>query len=645
MLSVKSHSTFLGVKLHGSLGGSSSSNRSLFYLETGKLQKGPGRRCGIYAKQSNPINPEFRFSHFCGVNVKFFRRNLVLRSESKLKCINERFSRSKALLGYLTPVWKEGLLLIRASIYTAVISGICLLVWFGQNKAKGFIEAKLLPSVCSAISEYIQRDLEFGKVRSISPLSITLESCSIGPHKEEFSCGEAPSVKLRLRPFASLRRGKWVIDAVLSNPSVLVAQKKDFTWLGLPQSEGVTQRHLSNEEGIDHRTKTRRLAREEAGSRWARERDDAAREAAELGYFVSERSVLSEDDGLKEIATPSTEPVSTKSFFCMNEEKYDHHCMDTGVEYDTKHANLEKSFGVKLPGSGLRFWSKVMKRGRTPKFKRKANGSDICASGITIKRRIFERSALAARAYFCGPNGKFGEALSPSACFHSMNHNELLVKSETNKNVKPVADGDESRDGDSHNATQARDLGIWSSTTSENISGHSDYVDLDHDLTLKTKDIKYDNLPSSGDVIEPVNVNSCAEENEELGRDVAGKQIDDNLPVFRRSLSFESSGSVKPTPSLATFLQVPIKPMILKFGLTSLFRNIEESLTHFLSGPVQNLKSIVGLKVEDIVAEHVDDIDVQQPEGITNTLPVTLDSVHFRGATIMLLAYGDREVR
>jgi hypothetical protein len=53
----------------------------------------------------------------------------------------------------------------------------------------------------------------------------------------------------------------------------------------------------------------------------------------------------------------------------------------------------------------------------------------------------------------------------------------------------------------------------------------------------------------------------------------------------------------------------------------------------------------VAVKVEDIVAEPVDGLDFVQPEGINKTLPVILDSVHFKGATVMLLAYGDGEVR
>jgi hypothetical protein len=66
-------------------------------------------------------------------------------------------------------------------------------------------------------------------VRSVSLLEITLQTCSIGPHREEFSCVEVPVMKIRVRPFASLRRGKVVIDAMLSEPSVLVSGERAST--------------------------------------------------------------------------------------------------------------------------------------------------------------------------------------------------------------------------------------------------------------------------------------------------------------------------------------------------------------------------------------------------------------------------------
>ncbi|XP_061346271.1 protein TIC236, chloroplastic-like [Gastrolobium bilobum] len=634
------NSSFFGIKLHASLQGGSNIN----HFERRLRQLPRSKRCTVSAKHCDPVSQVFRF---CGQNVNLWRRHLVSTSGSRLKCKCTKDPPFSPIMSFLTPLWKEGLLLIRASVYTAVISGLCLLVWFGRNKAKDFVETNLLPCVCSTISEYIQRDLHFGKVRRISPLSVTLESSSFGPHKEEFSCAEAPTVQLRLHPLASLRSGKFVVDAVLTHPSVLVVQKKDYSWLGIPSSDGGMQRHLSTEEGIDDRTRTRRLAREDAAARWTIERDDAAREAAEIGYFVSEPNYgLSEGDDLKDIATHSIGETKTNSFFCMNEGKHEHYCVDTGVDYDMKHADLEKSFGVEFPGSGLKFWSRVIKGHREHKFKRKAKTSDICASVIVVKKRILERSALAARTYFRDQShGKFGEPSSPSGCFRSMNHDMHLVKSDVDKIAESVVGGDDSRTDDNQNGTQFRDLGIWSPSANEIVNGHSDYLKFVRDMTLQTRESKHENLQSSEDVAEPANAYISTEKNEELGPHVAQSQIDDNATGGQKGLVPEDLVSVKPRPQLATYFQFPFEHLIMKFGLASVFRNIEELISCFLSGPIEKLKSDIGLKVEDIVAEHVDGVDVQQSEVLTKILPVTLDSVHFRGATMMLLAYGDREVR
>jgi hypothetical protein len=270
-------------------------------------------------------------------------------------------------------------------------------------------------------------------------------------------------------------RGKVVVDAVLSNPSVLIVQKKDYSWLGIPNTEGGIKRNLPTEEGIDHRTRIRRLAREEAAVRSVGERDDAAREAAEMGYFVSESS---QGDDLQETRVHSRGTTDSNSFFCMNEGKHSHHCVDKGVDYEMKHGDLEKPFRVKFPGSsGLKFWSRLIKRHWKHTFKRKSKRSDISASGVAIKRRILENSASAARSYFHS---------------HSMNPDTHLVKNDVDKITESAGCGDDDK---------------------------------------------------------------C------------------------------------------------------------------------------------------IVAEHVDRVDVLQPEDLTKTLPVTLDAVHFRGATVMLLAYEDIEVR
>ncbi|KAK7311846.1 hypothetical protein RJT34_10254 [Clitoria ternatea] len=554
------NASFFGVKLCVSLERCNSVQNN--HLERRVFPK--SKRCTLSAKHSHLSRQTFGFH---GQNVNLLRKHVVSTCGSRLKCFKEK---EPPFSHYFTPLWKAGLFWLRASVYTVVISGLCLLVWLGRNKAKGFVETNVLPSVCSVISEYIQREIHIGKVVRISPLSVTFESCSFGPRKEEFSCGEAPTVKVRLHPFESMRRGKFVFDAVLSHPCVLVVQKKDYSWLGIPlSSERDIPRRLSTEEGIDHRTRTRRLAREEAAVWQERKRNDTAREAAEMGYFVSEKNCGSSKggDGLKEIGTHSVGEANSNSFFCKNEGKHGHRCVDTGVDYDMKHADLEKPFGVKSAGKRLKFWSRIVKGHSKHKLKRRAKRSDISASGVAIKRRVLDRSAFAANAYFRNQsNGKFGQTSSSSGCFHS-NHDMHLVKSEVDKIAEPVAGGDDNRIDNNQNGTQLRDMGISSPVTNENVNDHSDYLEFASSLPSQTREGKHEDLQSS--------VHDSTEKNEEL-------------------------------------------------------------MSCFLSGLTERLKSNIGLKFEDIVEEHVNRVDV---------LPVTLDSVHFRGATVMLLSYGDREVR
>ncbi|XP_020207319.1 uncharacterized protein LOC109792326 isoform X2 [Cajanus cajan] len=624
--------SFFGIKLRASLEGNN----------TIKTAFPRSRSCTVSAKHGcYPLRQAFRFY---GKNVDLLRKHNIGASGSRLKCFKEKepqppFSLS---VSYFIKMWKEGLLLMRASVYSVVISGVCLLVWFGRNKAKGFVETNLLPSVCSAISEYVQRDVRFGKVVRISPLSVTLESCSFGPHEEEFSCGEAPTVKVRFRPLASLWRGKFVFDAVLSHPCVLVVQKKDYSWLGIPSFQGCNQRCMSSEERLDHRTRVRRVAREAAAAKHVRERDDAAREAAEIGYFVSEKNCgpSKGDDGSKEIASHSLRGTNSNSFFCTNEGKHGHRCVETGVDYDMKHADLEKSFGGNFPAKGLKFWSRVIKGHRKQRFKRKAKRSDISASGVALRKRILERSGFAANAYFRSQShGKFEQPSSSSGCFHSRDQDIHSVKSDVDKNDVPVASGDDNGNDDNQNETEL-DLGIRSPTLNENINGHSNALKIFSDLPSQTRENKNENLQSSEDVVEHANANSSTEKKEELGLHVAQSPADVSATGDQRDLV-----SVKPRHQLVTYFQVQFEALITKFTLTSFFRNIEGLTSFFLSGPVEKLKSEMGLKVKDIVAENVDGVDVLQSEGPTKILPVTLDSVHFRGATVMLLAYGDREVR
>ncbi|CAK7353462.1 unnamed protein product [Dovyalis caffra] len=649
-MSLKLSSPFLGIPVNAPLNGRNLANS--LYPGRVQLSKIPFRKCMCVKKHSDWVAQAIRFSHFCGKNVELLRNAIGLRNGLRVECVKEPFVQSKALVMSLAPVWKEGLLIVRCSVFGAVISGVCLLVWYGQNRAKGYIEVKLLPSVCSVLSDYIQREIDFGKVRRISPLSVTLESCSIGPHGEEFSCGEVPTMKLQIRPFTSLRRGKIVIDAILSHPSVLVVQKKDYTWLGIPSSEGGLQRHLSNEEGIDFRTKTRRHAREESASQWNRERDVDAKEAAEKGYTVPERDPgRSEDDVPKNDAIRSNALRNFVSFPLMDDKMHwkDHHCMDTGLDYDKKHAHLEKSFGVKFPGSGLKLWSSVIRGPKKNKFKRKVDGSDISAASINAKRRILERSASAAVAYFQGLYSEKSDEPSQSSCAYDvMNLDSLLVQrgGDYNLNISIDASGG---DEDLTAKSQNKDSGNQPLEVDQNVHGHIDKFSIIRDTFLSTV-VQLIEVQKVSENLPPVrNVSGDAKTNNindlDLVVGAVNRQIGaDDLGTQSRHAS-QNLTSEKLEPGPATYLPVPGWSFGLASDLLSFSSSVSKLLSHLLAGPFQKIKSGVGPKVEDIVAELVDGEDVVQSEGIEKMLPVSLDSVHFKGGTLLLLAYGDREPR
>ncbi|XP_058225554.1 protein TIC236, chloroplastic isoform X2 [Rhododendron vialii] len=663
MMSTRIHTPFLVFTLESSVN-NRGNNGNLVYRDNKVIltKKGAFRQCTCCAKKHNWISEGIKFSHFCGRSVDLLWKNLGWRGSLVVKRVTEPFSRDKALVRSLSPLWEEGLLLIRCSIFVAVMSGVCLLLWYGKAKAKTYVESKLLPSVCLLLSEHIQRELDFGKVRGISPLSITLESCLIGPHNEEFSCGEVPTVKLRVLPFASLKRGKIVIDAVLSNPSLLVVQKKNFTWLGIPSSEeGSLQRHLSTEEGIDNRTKIRRIAREQIAIRFDKERDDAAREAAEMGYVMSEKG--SHTSGVDV-------PNDTESFFCMDEQRLhwqDHHCMDAGVEYDLKHADLEKAFGVQIPDSGVKFWSRLVLGPVRHKFKRKANGRDIAATGVTAKRRILERSAAAACSYFHSlPLRRFGDPYQSFGGPDGMNKT-LVDKSEGDTSIHPSV----SNSFEKHLTTDYRNGAVKFGGKKNSEHGTVEEADSDYstnggvlEFGKKSKiDPEYeensgrllgirnsiDQFSSITGVAASGKTNGCDVQGGDSGVDGASRLEDlgtlDNISDSQGRRRSQGSTSIKLDPSVATHHSIILWPSSLKLELPCLNDGLRDLWSYYIAGPVKRLKLDVGLKVEDIVAELAEGVDDMQNSGIERMLPVTLDSVRFKDGTLMLLAYGDKEPR
>ncbi|KAF3326963.1 TamB, inner membrane protein subunit of TAM complex [Carex littledalei] len=321
------------------------------------------------------------------------------RGVFRVHCTREPFEKTRSFINSLHPVWKEGLFIVRCSVAVAVISVAGLLVWYARLKAQRFAETKLLPSVCSILSEYLQREIDFGKVRSISPLGITLQSCSVGPHREEFSCGEVEVVKLRIRPFASLRQGKIVINAFVSQPCLLVSQKKDFSWLGIPPPSEISYKRNSDEEGIDHRTKSRRVARETATAQWAVDRDSLAREAAENGYVLPKRGfvVVSPED-LPDSKTQNRNDFEKSSeHFCMDQEM---HSKDSRIVDGSRHTDLEKSFGFKTRMPVSKFWAQLMPDFARRNFKRNSFNK-VCSENSSFSQQmILRRSSLAGLRYF-----------------------------------------------------------------------------------------------------------------------------------------------------------------------------------------------------------------------------------------------------
>ncbi|KAF6175242.1 hypothetical protein GIB67_030460 [Kingdonia uniflora] len=559
------------------------------------------------------------FSQLSLRSVEFLsRKNSIL----KMNYSEEHFSRSKALVRSFGPLWKEGLVLVRCSVIVAVISALGMLVWYLQVKAKRIVEARVLPSVCSAMSEYLQREIDPGKVRMVSPLSITLESCSIGPYHEEFSNGEVPRMKIRVKPFSSLRRGKIVVDAVLLRPNVLVVQKEDFSWLGIPSpSDGAFLRHSSTEEGIDYRTKSRRMAREEAAFSWTKERDEEARTAAEKGYIVPQQSSIS---------SSHVDLVSLDSLFCIDDKMHwkDHHCMDTSGEHNVKHINVEKSKSsdTKIVDSRVKLWTRMIPGSAKHGFKRKDYEKDNSAANYSAKRRNLERSAKAVLAYFQGR--KYGD---PSQCGKLLSNGasfEILVGKSDDVSYTLTANRGNSQ-----------------------ISLHKG----DQDIGVQHSGFNFMRIPF---VTAVRKLSSTTEESNGKSGNLEGHQVGDSncnsramfdpledKPLDKKCSSSQGKASIKLGPWLVTHHSFPIWSLSPKPGLPSFAKSAAHLISDYMANHIQKLKSCMNRRIEDLVLELAEGIDQVQPEGIEKMLPVTLDSVHFSGGTLMLLGYGDREPR
>ncbi|KAL5975173.1 hypothetical protein ACLOJK_031852 [Asimina triloba] len=583
-----------------------------------------------------------------------------------------------------------------------------MLVWYGQLKTKSFIEARLLPSICSILSDYLQRELDFGKIQWVSPLGISLQSCSIGPYHEEFSCGAVSTMKLRLRPFASLRRGKIVMDAILSQPSILIAQKEDFSWLGIPPpSEIGLQKHRSTEEGIDYRTKVRRIAREDAAAYWAIRRRELARQSAEMGYIVPQRpACIYEENEIKDTSSQSIESPGSTSFFCMDERMHwrDHHCMDMGSENGLKHADLEKSFGIKNAGQGPKSWTRIISTPLRYGLTRKARRKEFSGSGNILKTKILELSAAAALAYFRGLEaGRFdgpymqqetpstaGGVELPQADIADINNEEVSSANTTNS-----GGSEHENPEDGQNSVYAEKEKHVEHETLEVADGHcqiegntqqvkNTHKDMEHGENLvsgllidstssccrtfsfirepflmaikKIGRVRFacENLPLKSGVSETVQANANDTSNEcskqvhspdaKLDSQASCSSLGDPMLVSGEDRldnnDVHKTEVSSSSPRLSSVQQS--WSVNQNLGFPHLSKVMGEMLSNHLANHIQKLKASMSIKAEDLAAELGEGVDAEG-EGVEKMLPVTLDSVYFTDGTLMLLGYGDRE--
>ena len=442
-------------------------------------------------------------------------------------------------------------------------------------------------------------------------------------------------MKIRISPFASLRRGRVDVDALLSDPTALVAQTKDFSWLGIPAPSEATTKRNSKEEGIDYRTKTRRLAREVAGEQWDVERDRAARQAAERGYVVpSGRStsrlagemLLEDDDG--PVGTGKSSPP-----LCADEmHRKDRH-MDPAIDSSSKHADLEKSFGVKSRIPGLSFWSRMIPNPTKRRYRRKAHSKVVTDIDNSSQERILRRSAQAAVAYFQNIDSGNLDNSSPGP-------------------------GNNSSDGGPMNAGSGKaalnDVSIVSSDTVPKNSGelppNSSHF-LDYPGTGKSASAIQ--VISTDDVYKPSQRSSLHSDNKMLacnrledlqhgkGNLYQGHVLEefeslseDNIGVQQESI-LGNFGSCTFAYNWASFWPFQLKGSRISFNAPYASLGVE----------IQKLKSRFAIGLGDTPAELMEGVGQIHPGGAQNTLPITLDSVYFSGGNLMLLGYGDQEPR
>ncbi|CAI7743653.1 unnamed protein product [Closterium sp. NIES-54] len=191
------------------------------------------------------------------------------------------------------------------------------LLWGGgayaQQRARQYVQARVLPVVEAAASAQAGRQVALGRVQQLLPWAVSVGPVSIGPAASEFSCAHADAVQVRplfsinpvpppfaspfstllalaarvwvqLHPVASVAQGRVVVGAQVQRATVLVAQQPDWTWLGIPADMDAPTSPSSSIPPLSARASLQRQARDAASVAAAEERDRLALRGAQIEY-------------------------------------------------------------------------------------------------------------------------------------------------------------------------------------------------------------------------------------------------------------------------------------------------------------------------------------------------------------------------
>ncbi|KAG2595296.1 hypothetical protein PVAP13_5KG063400 [Panicum virgatum] len=301
-----------------------------------------------------------------------------------------------------------------------------------------------------------------------------------------------------------------------------------------------------------------------------------------------------------------TETGKSSPPLCADEmHKKDHH-LATGIDSGSKHADLEKSFGVKSRIPGINLWSRMISSPSRLRYRRKAHSRVVPDADNSSQQRILRRSADAAVAYFQSTGCSNIDDSSPGPGKSSSHGSSANVG----------GSGTVSNDGTVGSSGTAS-TSLAESPSANQQSSQFRSCNLGNVLVshnLEDLQIGQANFPQ-GPVLEKL------------------EKSFENKFVPQRETIIGNFGSCTHGHNWVPFWPFQLKGFSFNAPCASLDVQIQKLKSQFAIGP------------GDISAELTEGVSQVHPGGVQNTLPITLDSVYFNGGNLMLLGYGDQEPR